>query len=92
MGGMQHNGVDNKVSPEIPRALVNALKDKKHVIGYYVWDEPYNDEQFTEARRQMDMLEELAPDALLLTHPLYFVSLLTMYEKSIAKQQTKWYT
>lgn len=67
MGGMQHNGLDNKVAPEVPRALVNALRDKKHVIGYYVWDEPYGDEQFTEARRQMDMLEELAPDALLFT-------------------------
>ena len=67
MGGMQHNGLDNKVSPDVPRALVNALKDKKRVIGYYVWDEPYNNEQFTEARRQMNMLEELAPDALLFT-------------------------
>lgn len=57
----------NKVSPNVPRALVNALKDKKRVIGYYVWDEPYSNEQFTEARRQMDMLEELAPgDAVLL--------------------------
>ena len=67
MGGMQHNRLENKVHFDVPKKLVDALKNKKHVIGYYVWDEPYNDEQFTEARRQMDMLEELAPDALLFT-------------------------
>ncbi|MBQ9115457.1 MAG: hypothetical protein IJY04_00370 [Clostridia bacterium] len=67
MGGMQHNCLENKVPFAVPEKLVDTLKNKKHVIGYYVWDEPYSEEMFTEARRQMDMLHTLAPDALLFT-------------------------
>ena len=67
MGGMQNHHVDNKVSFDVPKKLVETLKPKKHTVGYYVWDEPHSDEQLTEARRQMDMLEELDPEALLFT-------------------------
>ena len=67
MGGMQHNCIENKVSFEVVKDLVGKLKDKKHTIGYYVWDEPNTMEQFTEARRQMNMLEELSPESLLFT-------------------------
>lgn len=67
MGGMQNHHIDNKVSPDVPGKLAEMLKDKKHTIGYYVWDEPHSDEQLTEARRQMDMLEEFDPEALLFT-------------------------
>ena len=47
--------------------FVDKLKDKKHTIGYYVWDEPQSDSQMAEARRQMDILQELDPEALLFT-------------------------
>ena len=67
MGGMQHRFLENKVSREVPEMLVNAFKDKKHMIGYYVWDEPVTEEELQEARRQMDMLEELSPESLLFT-------------------------
>ena len=67
MGGMQHRYLENKITRDVAERVVNAFKDKKHMIGYYVWDEPVTDEQRFEARRQMDMLEELAPDALLFT-------------------------
>jgi len=67
MGGMQHRYLENKITRDVAESVVNAFKDKKHMIGYYVWDEPVTDEQRFEARRQMDMLEELAPDALLFT-------------------------
>ena len=67
MGGMQQHCLENKVSFDVPKKLVADLKDKKHTIGYYVWDEPHSAEQLAEARRQMDMLEELDPEALLFT-------------------------
>ena len=67
MGGMQQHCLDNKVSFDVPKALVEKLKPMKHTIGYYVWDEPHSEEQMAEARRQMDMLEELDPEALLFT-------------------------
>ena len=67
MGGMQHHCLDNKVSRDVVRDLVARLKPKKHTIGYYVWDEPHSEEQLAEARRQMDMLEEEDPEALLFT-------------------------
>lgn len=67
MGGMKDHHLDNKVPREVVKDLVDQLKPKKHVVGYYVWDEPYSDEQFAEARRQMDMLQEEDPEALLFT-------------------------
>lgn len=67
MGGMQDNCLDNKVPYQTVKNLVAKLKNKKHTIGYYVWDEPHSDEQFKEARRQMNMLEQEDPEALLFT-------------------------
>ncbi|MBE7051906.1 MAG: hypothetical protein E7395_04980 [Ruminococcaceae bacterium] len=67
MGGMSFRYVDRHCTREEIKAVVDKLKDKKHTIGYYVWDEPKTDEQLTEARRQMDILEELDPEALLFT-------------------------
>lgn len=67
MGGMQHHHLDNKVPYEVVQSVVDRLKDKKHTIGYYVWDEPHSEEQLTEARRQMDMLQKADPQALLFT-------------------------
>lgn len=64
MGGMQHHHLDNKVSEDVVKDLVARLKPKKNTIGYYVWDEPHSEEQFAEARRQMDMLEKEDPEAL----------------------------
>ena len=70
MGGMQHRHLDNKVAKSVVTDLVSRLKPKKHTIGYYVWDEPHSEEQFNEARRQMDMLQEEDPEA-----PLFTVAL-----------------
>ncbi len=67
IGGMSWRHIDRIVTEEQIKAVVDKLKDKKHTIGYYVWDEPQEDEQFTEARRQMDILEKLDPNALLFT-------------------------
>lgn len=65
MGGMQHHCLDNKVDFSVPKKLAEDLRPYKHTVGYYVWDEPHSMEQLTEARRQMDMLEKVDPEALL---------------------------
>lgn len=65
MGGMMENHEDRSVPEDVIRGVVEKLKDKKHTIGYYVWDEPYTDKQFTEARCQSDILNKYDPDALL---------------------------
>lgn len=64
-GGMMHFQDDRPVEDETIRETVKILKDKKHIVGYYVWDEPYDEKLFAEARRQSDILLECAPDALL---------------------------
>lgn len=67
MGGMQERYVDRKVDESVCKELTEKLKDKKHLLGYYVWDEPFRDNELKEARNQADMLEKYAPDALLFT-------------------------
>ncbi len=67
IGGMSFHHADRHCTREEIKAVVDKLKDKKYTIGYYVWDEPQSDAQMDEARRQMDILQELDPDALLFT-------------------------
>ncbi len=67
LGGMQQHNAGRTVTEETVRDLVSELKKKKHVIGYYVWDEPSAEEHYAEARRQMDLLEKYHPEALLFT-------------------------
>lgn len=44
--------------------VINELKDKKHIIGYYIWDEPWYDDQLAESRSLVDECESKAPDKL----------------------------
>lgn len=64
-GGMMHRHDDRPVDDEIIRQTAAKLKDKKHTVGFYVWDEPFCDYLFKEARRQSDILNEADPEALL---------------------------
>ncbi len=66
-GGMDSRNLDKNTTRDDIYAIVDRLKDKKHIVGYYIWDEPHTDEQLTEARRQMDIFQEAAPEALLFT-------------------------
>ncbi len=66
-GGMSSRHVDRKCTEEELKVVTDKVKDKKYTIGYYVWDEPQTEEQMAEARRQMDILQKLDPDALLFT-------------------------
>ncbi|MBQ6895036.1 MAG: hypothetical protein IJN40_06050 [Clostridia bacterium] len=67
IGGMSFHYADRHCTREEIKAVVDKIKDKKYTIGYYVWDEPQSDAQMDEARRQMDILQELDPDALFFT-------------------------
>ncbi|MBQ9691985.1 MAG: hypothetical protein IJV70_02375 [Clostridia bacterium] len=67
MGGMMYRLWDRNVTDETIRATARKLKDKKHIIGFYVWDEPYDETLFNEARRQSDILHSECPNALLFT-------------------------
>lgn len=64
-GGMMDNHDNRKVDDNVMRETAKKLKDKKHTIGFYVWDEPHLDYLFKEARRQSDILLEADPDALM---------------------------
>ena len=64
-GGMMYKHDNRPVNDAAIREAAGLLKDKKHTIGYYVWDEPIYDYLFAEARRQSDILLECDPKALL---------------------------
>lgn len=65
MGGMSNLFMDRPVNDDTIREVATKLKDKKHTIGIYVWDEPDEEITFTESRRQSDILHEIDPEALL---------------------------
>ena len=64
-GGMMFRHDDRPVDDAIIRQTVEKLKSKKHTVGFYVWDEPFCDYLFAEARRQSDIILECDPEALL---------------------------
>lgn len=65
-GGMQENVWETNVEENIA-SCVDRFRSYRHVIGFYVWDEPYLPNQIEEARRQMDLFEAQDPSALLFT-------------------------
>ncbi len=64
-GGMMNHFLNRPVDDDFAKKLYASFKDKKHVIGYYVWDEPWLDTTMARARYEMDELEKADPDALL---------------------------
>lgn len=64
-GGMMNRHDDRHVDDNVIRETAKFLKEKKHTVGYYVWDEPHRDYLFKEARRQSDILLECDSDALM---------------------------
>ena len=65
MGGMMDRHMHRPVSDDTIREVAAKLKNKKYTVGFYVWDEPYREDLFAEARRQSDILHECDPEALL---------------------------
>ena len=65
-GGMQQVvGMEKGCDPKVIENVVKDLSNYKHVIGYYIWDEPYLPDHIKEARRQMDIFQDSDPSALL---------------------------
>ncbi len=57
-GGMQIHKMDRApLSPADVKRVCDHVRPYRHTVGYYIWDEPYRDEQLAEARRQMDMFQ-----------------------------------
>ncbi len=60
-GGMQERQLDRYVAPSVIQNLADRLRHWSCVAGYYVWDEPYVEDQLREARRQMDLFQREDP-------------------------------
>lgn len=63
-GGMQERNIERKGSRESIKAVVDSLRCYRHTVGYYIWDEPYHDDELSETRRLVDIFEREAPHAL----------------------------
>ena len=60
-GGMQGNRFYNENGL---RELINEKRKWRCIEGYYIWDEPYIDDQLVEARKLTDQCQEEAPQLL----------------------------
>lgn len=63
-GGMQQWHRDDVRSDTMAKDIADKIRPYKRTIGYYVWDEPYKDDQLYETRRQIDMIEKEDPERL----------------------------
>jgi len=63
-GGMQEWHRDDVRSDTMAQDIAKKIKPWKRTIGYYVWDEPFKDDQLEETRRQIDMIEKEDPERL----------------------------
>ncbi len=61
-GGMQEHMMDRKSTQADVKAVVDHVRPYKSCIGYYVWDEPYVDDQLEESRRVVDMFQKEDPE------------------------------
>lgn len=65
-GGMQTQfGKQEETDPKDIAEIVNKFRPYRHVIGYYIWDEPYLPASITKARQLMDIFQKEDPSALL---------------------------
>lgn len=66
-GGMQERNLERHIAPSVARKLADELRPWKCVAGYYVWDEPYVEDQLVETRYQMDLFQKEDPARLSFT-------------------------
>ena len=60
-GGMQVHHMDR--GPwESAKDVVDHIRPYKSCVGYYIWDEPYVEDQLIEARRVVDLFQKEDPD------------------------------
>ncbi|MGN1345489.1 MAG: hypothetical protein ACI4V1_01780 [Eubacteriales bacterium] len=60
-GGMQEGHLERHLAPSAAKKLTDELRRWKCVEGYYVWDEPYVEDQLAEARYQTDLFQREDP-------------------------------
>ncbi|MBQ8402206.1 MAG: hypothetical protein IJX14_09790 [Clostridia bacterium] len=59
-GGMQAHKLDR--GPwDNAKAVADHVRPYKSCVGYYIWDEPYMEEQLVEARRVVDLFQKEDP-------------------------------
>ena len=63
-GGMQQYHMERSSKNAEIRAVTDHVKPYKRTAGYYIWDEPYMDDQLYEARRLVDLFQRQDPDRL----------------------------
>lgn len=63
-GGFQETKGGDSLNEEALKKYLEHTKKYRHVAGYYVWDEPLQDEKIKEAARQVKIIEALDPDRL----------------------------
>lgn len=62
-GGFQETREKVIDMPELEE-YIKFTKKYRHIAGYYVWDEPYYQEDVEKARAQTDIMEKLDPERL----------------------------
>ncbi|MBP3293750.1 MAG: hypothetical protein J6N32_08350 [Clostridia bacterium] len=60
-GGMQERNLERHIAPSVARKLADEIRPWKCVVGYYVCDEPYVEDQLHETRYQMDLFQNEDP-------------------------------
>ena len=60
-GGMQAHKLDRGPWNNA-KAVADHVRPYKSCVGYYIWDEPYKDEQLAEARRVVDLFQKEDPE------------------------------
>lgn len=60
-GGMQGRHLGLSVTRSDVKAITDHVRPYTSCIGYYVWDEPYVEDQLREARRQVDLFQAADP-------------------------------
>ena len=84
-GGMQEWHREDVRSETMAKDIADKIKPWKRTIGYYVWDEPFKDDQLEETRRQIDMIEKEDPERLGFTvaFPAYLRRFVNIIEPAI---------
>ena len=59
-GGMQEHHMDRCLCNNA-KAVVDHIRPYKSCVGYYIWDEPYVEDQLMEARRLVDLFQKEDP-------------------------------
>ena len=63
-GGFQEKKGLEYIDVEVLQKYVEHTRRFRHVVGYYVWDEPYYEQRMRIARRHLDIMEDVEPNRL----------------------------